>query len=135
MSASGTSLTPTAPFWADWRPRSQTFFAKEQAGLHATPRRLVTSSVVINAEKVVVTGKKETDKLFMSYSGWKGGEKYTSVAQIRARHPERLILHAVKGMIPKKPAGRPFADQASKFTKAATIRTARKSRRTLAAAN
>ena len=42
--------------------------------------------VVINAEKVVVTGKKETDKLFMSYSGWKGGEKYTSVAQIRARH-------------------------------------------------
>src|SRR2546427_285385 len=61
--------------------------------------------VVINAEKVVVTGKKETDKLFMSYSGWKGGEKYTSVAQIRARHPERLILHAVKGMIPKNRLG------------------------------
>ena len=37
--------------------------------------------VVINAEKVLVTGKKETDKLFMSYSGWKGGEKYTSIAQ------------------------------------------------------
>ena len=61
--------------------------------------------VVINAEKVVLTGKKETDKLFMSYSGWKGGEKYTSVAQIRARHPERLILHAVKGMIPKNRLG------------------------------
>jgi len=61
--------------------------------------------VVINAEKVVVTGKKETDKLFMSYSGWKGGEKYTSVARIRARHPERLILHAVKGMIPKNRLG------------------------------
>src|SRR5213079_571944 len=38
--------------------------------------------VVINAEKVVVTGKKETEKLFMTYSGWKGGEKFTSVAQI-----------------------------------------------------
>src|SRR5213079_3607216 len=61
--------------------------------------------VVINAEKVVLTGKKETDKLFMSYSGWKGGESYKSVAQIRARHPERLILHAVKGMIPKNRLG------------------------------
>jgi len=61
--------------------------------------------VVINAEKVILTGKKETDKLFMSYSGWKGGERYRSVAQVRARHPERLILHAVKGMIPKNRLG------------------------------
>jgi large subunit ribosomal protein L13 len=62
--------------------------------------------VVINAEKVVVTGKKETDKKFMTYSGWKGGEKYTSVAQVRAKHPEKLITHAVKGMIPKNRLGR-----------------------------
>jgi len=61
--------------------------------------------VVINAEKVVLSGKKETDKLFMSYSGWKGGERYRSVAQIRAKQPERLILHAVKGMIPKNRLG------------------------------
>jgi large subunit ribosomal protein L13 len=61
--------------------------------------------VVINAEKVVLTGKKELDKLFMTYSGWKGGERYRSVSQIRARHPERLILHAVKGMIPKNRLG------------------------------
>ena len=61
--------------------------------------------VVINAEKVVVTGKKETDKEYMSYSGWKGGEKYRTVAQIRARHPEKLIHHAVKGMIPKNRLG------------------------------
>jgi large subunit ribosomal protein L13 len=62
--------------------------------------------VVINAEKVVVTGKKETDKKFMTYSGWKGGEKYTSVQQIRARHPEKLITHAVRGMVPKNRLGR-----------------------------
>jgi large subunit ribosomal protein L13 len=62
--------------------------------------------VVINAEKVLVTGKKETDKKFMTYSGWKGGEKYTSVEQIRARHPEKLIMHAVKGMVPKNRLGR-----------------------------
>ena len=62
--------------------------------------------VIINAEKVVVTGKKETNKKFMTYSGWKGGEKYTSVAQVRARHPEKLITHAVRGMVPKNRLGR-----------------------------
>jgi large subunit ribosomal protein L13 len=41
----------------------------------------------------------------MSYSGWKGGEKYTTVEQVRAKQPERLILHAVKGMIPKNRLG------------------------------
>ena len=61
--------------------------------------------VVINAEKVRLTGKKETAKAYMSYSGWKGGEKYTTVAQVRARQPEKLILHAVKGMIPKNRLG------------------------------
>ena len=62
--------------------------------------------VVINAEKVAVTGKKETDKTFMSYSGWKGGEKFTTVARIRAKNPEKLIMHAVRGMIPKNRLGR-----------------------------
>ncbi len=61
--------------------------------------------VVINAEKVRVTGKKETNKRYMTYSGWKGGEKYRSVAQVRSSHPEKLILHAVKGMIPKNRLG------------------------------
>ncbi len=62
--------------------------------------------VVINAEKVRVTGKKETAKEYMSYSGWKGGEKYTTVEQLRAKHPEALIERAVKGMIPKNRLGR-----------------------------
>src|SRR6187549_2467303 len=62
--------------------------------------------VVINADKVRVTGKKETDKEFMSYSGWKGGEKYRTVAQVRAKNSEELIHHAVKGMVPKNRLGR-----------------------------
>ena len=62
--------------------------------------------VVINAEKVRVTGKKETAKEYMTYSGWKGGEKYKTVAQLRERHPEELIHRAVKGMIPKNRLGR-----------------------------
>jgi len=62
--------------------------------------------IVINAEKVRVTGKKETAKEYMTYSGWKGGEKYTTVEQVRAKQPELLIEHAVKGMIPKNRLGR-----------------------------
>src|SRR6201993_2121560 len=62
--------------------------------------------VVINADKVRVTGKKETNKKFMTYSGWKGGERYKSVAQVRAAHPEKLITHAVRGMVPKNRLGR-----------------------------
>jgi large subunit ribosomal protein L13 len=61
--------------------------------------------VVVNAEKIVLTGKKETAKEYMSYSGWKGGEHYRSVAKVRATHPERLIMHAVKGMLPKNRLG------------------------------
>jgi large subunit ribosomal protein L13 len=62
--------------------------------------------VVINAEKVILTGKKETNKFFMSYSGWKGGEHFATVAQVRAKHPEKLISHAVAGMVPKNRLGR-----------------------------
>jgi large subunit ribosomal protein L13 len=61
--------------------------------------------VVINAEKVVLTGKKENQKSYMTYSGWRGGEKRRTAAQIRQKHPERLITHAVKGMIPKNRLG------------------------------
>jgi len=62
--------------------------------------------IVINAEKVRVTGKKETAKEYMTYSGWKGGEKYQTVEQMRAKHPEELIHRAVKGMVPKNRLGR-----------------------------
>jgi large subunit ribosomal protein L13 len=62
--------------------------------------------VVINAEKVRLTGKKEVQKTYMSYSGWKGGERHRSVGEIRAKTPERLIMHAVAGMIPKNRLGR-----------------------------
>jgi large subunit ribosomal protein L13 len=62
--------------------------------------------VVINAEKVVLTGKKEIQKKYMSYSGWKGGERYRTVAEVRARQPEKIITHAVRGMVPKNRLGR-----------------------------
>lgn len=61
--------------------------------------------VVINAEKIRVTGKKETDKVYQSYSGYRGGQKQKTLAQVREKHPERLILKAVKGMLPKNRLG------------------------------
>lgn len=62
--------------------------------------------IVINASKVRVTGKKETDKSYMSFSGFVGGHKRETVKARRARRPELLIERAVKGMIPHNKLGR-----------------------------
>jgi large subunit ribosomal protein L13 len=62
--------------------------------------------VVINAERVVLTGKKETDKQYMTYSQYPGKEKRFSPKDLRAKHPEDLINRAVRGMIPKNRLGR-----------------------------
>ena len=57
--------------------------------------------VVINAEKVVVTGNKEEQKKYMFYSGYMGNEKYRTVADFRKNRPEFIITNAVKGMLPR----------------------------------
>jgi large subunit ribosomal protein L13 len=62
--------------------------------------------IVINAEKVRVSGKKEEQKTFMSFSGYVGGHKSENVRARRARHPELLIERAVRGMIPHNRLGR-----------------------------
>jgi large subunit ribosomal protein L13 len=62
--------------------------------------------VVINADKVRLTGKKEELKSFMSFSGFVGGHKTENVRARRARHPELLVERAVRGMIPHNRLGR-----------------------------
>jgi large subunit ribosomal protein L13 len=62
--------------------------------------------VVVNAEKVQVTGRKETEKVYQDYSGYMGGRKTRTLDVIRARQPERLIRQAVWGMMPKGRLGR-----------------------------
>jgi large subunit ribosomal protein L13 len=57
--------------------------------------------IVLNAEKVVLTGKKEQQNTYMAFSGFVGGERYRSVPQMRAHRPEFVVMHAVKGMLPK----------------------------------
>jgi large subunit ribosomal protein L13 len=62
--------------------------------------------VVINAEKIVVTGDKENKKIYWRHTGYPGGIKGTNVAKMRETHPERIIEKAVKGMLPRNPLGR-----------------------------
>ena len=62
--------------------------------------------VVINAEKVRVTGNKATDKLYYSHSGYPGGLKSISFEKLQERSPEKVIKLAVKGMLPRTPLGR-----------------------------
>ncbi|MCL6433118.1 MAG: 50S ribosomal protein L13 [Leptolyngbyaceae cyanobacterium HOT.MB2.61] len=62
--------------------------------------------IVVNAEKVNVTGKKQTQKLYRHHSGRPGGMKTETYAKLQARLPERIVEHAVKGMLPKNTLGR-----------------------------
>ena len=62
--------------------------------------------IVVNAEKVRLTGKKEQQKTYMSFSGFVGGHKSEYVRARRARHPELLVERAVRGMIPHNRLGR-----------------------------
>ena len=62
--------------------------------------------IVINAEKVVLTGKKETDKIYRSHSQYPGGLKERAARFVRAEKPERIIEEAVWGMLPKSKLGR-----------------------------
>lgn len=62
--------------------------------------------VVVNAEKVAVTGNKMADKMYYRHTGYIGNLKSTNLADLLAKHPERVIEIAVKGMLPKNPLGR-----------------------------
>jgi large subunit ribosomal protein L13 len=62
--------------------------------------------IVINASQVHLSGRKETDKLYRSHSGYVGGLKTTAAGDMRSKHPTRVIEEAVKGMLPKTKLGR-----------------------------
>jgi large subunit ribosomal protein L13 len=62
--------------------------------------------VVVNAEKVKVTGNKEQDKMYHHHTGYIGNLKSVNLSKLRATHPERILESAVKGMLPKNPLGR-----------------------------
>lgn len=62
--------------------------------------------VIINAEKVRLSGNKETEKIYTSYSGYVGGQKVETPQKVRARRPELLVERAIRGMVPHTRLGR-----------------------------
>lgn len=72
--------------------------------------------IVLNAEKVVVTGKKPQQKLYRRHSGRPGGMKTETFAKLQARIPERIIEQAVKGMLPKNSLGRQLFTKLKVYT-------------------
>ena len=62
--------------------------------------------IVVNAEKIAVTGKKMTEKLYRSHSGYPGGLKETNLKTLLEKHPTYAVEYAVKGMLPKNALGR-----------------------------
>ena len=62
--------------------------------------------IVVNADKVKVTGKKLDQKIYYRHSGYVGGMKETTLREMMAKKPERVVEHAVKGRLPKGPLGR-----------------------------
>lgn len=62
--------------------------------------------VIVNAEKVRVTGNKEQDKIYYHHTGYVGSLKSINLAKMRQEHPERIIEKSVKGMLPKNSLGR-----------------------------
>ena len=65
--------------------------------------------IIINADKVVLTGNKEDQKEYQSYSGYSGGLKITKFKDMKAKNPERIVTHAVEGMLPHNKLGRAMA--------------------------
>ena len=68
--------------------------------------------ILINAAKVVFTGKKETDKVYTRYTGYPGGQRFNTPAELRTRKDgaDKILRHAVKGMLPKGRLGRHLLD-------------------------
>ncbi len=62
--------------------------------------------VVVNAEKIFLSGKKMDQKIYTTYSGWIGGKKELTARAVMQKDPTRIITHAVKGMMPKTKLGR-----------------------------
>jgi large subunit ribosomal protein L13 len=72
--------------------------------------------VVINADKIHLTGKKMEEKVYYRHSGYPGGLKSTSAKMLLATKPERLLKQAVKGMLPKNPLGRKMLRKLKVYT-------------------
>jgi large subunit ribosomal protein L13 len=72
--------------------------------------------IIINADKVKLTGKKETQKVYYRHSGYLGGLKETSYQKMLSDHPERIVMHAVRGMLPNNKLNRKILKKLKVYT-------------------
>jgi large subunit ribosomal protein L13 len=72
--------------------------------------------IVVNAEKIRISGKKEENKEYFHHTGYPGGTVFTSYKQMKQTHPERIIEKAVKGMLPHNRLGRDIAKNLKVYT-------------------
>lgn len=84
--------------------------------------------IIINASKVVFSGKKETDKVYTRYTGYPGGQRFNTPAELRSRKDgvDKMVRHAVKGMLPKGRLGRALMDNLYVFDGTEHDKTAQK---------
>ncbi len=82
--------------------------------------------IVVNAAKVVLTGKKEEQKTYQRYSGFRGGLKEFTASEMREKHPERMIMEAVWGMLPKNTIARKMMTRVKVFAGAEHTHAAQK---------
>ncbi|MCL2442681.1 MAG: 50S ribosomal protein L13 [Treponema sp.] len=82
--------------------------------------------VVINADKIVVTGRKAEQKMYYRHSGYVGGLKTNTYEKLAARHPTMPLENAIKGMLPKGPLGRKMAKNAKVYAGANHPHTSQK---------
>ncbi len=85
--------------------------------------------IVINADKIRVTGDKGSSKIYKHYSGYPGGLKTETFDEAMQKHPERVIEHAVKGMLPKNTLGRAMAKKLKVYAGAEHPHAAQKPRK------
>lgn len=74
--------------------------------------------IILNAEKIKVTGNKANSKLYKHYTGYAGGLKEIPYKEVLAKHPERILEHAIKGMLPKNTLGRQMFKKLKVYAKA-----------------
>ncbi|MDR2157533.1 MAG: 50S ribosomal protein L13 [Clostridiales Family XIII bacterium] len=82
--------------------------------------------IIVNAEKVAVTGKKRKEKIYKRHSGYPGGLKEITFEKLQAKHPEEIIRHAVKGMMPNGRLGRQMYKKLKVFAGPEHIHAAQK---------
>ena len=82
--------------------------------------------IVTNAKLVKLTGRREEEKTYERYSGWRNGRKVFTVAEMREKHPERMIMEAVWGMLPKNNIARKMMTRVKVFNGAEHTHAAQK---------